>query len=179
MRNAYTPNAGEILVGNQLEKHGWNVYLPTRDLGIDLLAERGGRFMRVQVKESRTYDNVNNPEVDWTSWTRLTREQLVKAIELGVDRFVFVVHAPDSRGHRQRFDVFYVIIAPEELEQRLSAYQNGTDRTVYWYRDGERRLWELRGKTSKAAGADFKTPEREFTRYLDNWTDAAARRNPR
>jgi hypothetical protein len=63
MRHNYTPTVGEFLVGNQLEQHGWSVYLPTRDVGIDLLAERAGTFVRVQVKESRVYDNAANPEV--------------------------------------------------------------------------------------------------------------------
>jgi Holliday junction resolvase-like predicted endonuclease len=87
--NTYTPNAGEVLVGNHLEKHGWNVYLPTRDIGVDLLAERDDRLVRVQVKESRTYDNAANPEVAWTSWTQLTHAQLEKAITMRVDLFVF------------------------------------------------------------------------------------------
>jgi hypothetical protein len=169
MKNTYAPNPGEVLVGNQLEKHGWNVYLPAKDVGIDLLAERGGRLVRLQVKESRTYDNVNNPEVNWTSWTRLTQEQLSKAAGVGVSWFVFVVHAPGARGHRQSFDVLYVIIACGELERRLSAYQDGTERTVYWYADGDGKLWELRGMTSRKAGASFRTPERDFTMHLNNW----------
>jgi hypothetical protein len=168
MRNAYVPNAGELMVGNQLEEHGWAVYLPAKDVGIDLLAERAGRFVRVQVKESRTYDNAN-PEMHWHSWSQLRPDALRKAAGVGVDVFVFVVHAPDERGHRRRIVPFYVVIGPLELEARLAAYRRTPDRAVAWHRDGDGKLWEVRTMATRSAGARYKVPERDFTRYLDNW----------
>ncbi len=169
MKHTYSLNAGEVLVGNQLEKHGWSVYLPAKDVGIDLLAQKCERFVRLQVKESRTYDTVNNPEISWSSWTQLTKDQLRKAADIGVDWFVFVIHAPSERGHRQGFQVLYVVVGCDELERRLGAYHVGADRTVYWYADNDGDLWEVRGMTARKAAASFRIAKRNFTRNLDNW----------
>jgi hypothetical protein len=152
------------------------VYLPTRDVGIDLLAERERKLLRVQVKESRTYENLN-AEMGWHLWSQLEPDALTRADALGVDLFVFVVHAPDENGNRRRFLPFYVVIRPRELEARLAAYRHGPDRAVVWFRDAG-QLWEVRGKTAKKAGPSFRRRERNFTRYLDNWEIRRPRKRP-
>lgn len=168
MRHSYSPTPGEVLVGDKLEDRGWTVYLPAKDVGIDLLVERDGRFVRLQVKESRTYDN-QNASMGWHSWSQLKPDALRRASDLGVDAFVFVVHAPDERGHRRRFELFYMLINPRDLDNRLAAYRSTPDRAVAWYRDHGGHVWEVRGKTAGSAGASFRTPERDFTRHLNNW----------
>ncbi len=170
MRHLYAPTPGEFLVGEQLERQGWAVYLPTKDIGIDLLAERQGHIIRIQVKESRTYPK-QNQDIDWTSWCQLKEKDLSRAQGLGVDAFVFVVHAPDdSEGaHRLRFAPFYVVISPATLDAKLAKYRRTADRAVYWHRDHGGRLWEVRSLASAKAGAKFRDPRRDFTEHLNAW----------
>lgn len=92
-------NYEEFLVGEALEKRGWQVYVPTKDAGIDLLAERDRITIRVQVKGSRTYLTIND-NIPWNSWTQLRPDALRRATEIGVDLFVFVVYALDDNGPR-------------------------------------------------------------------------------
>jgi hypothetical protein len=172
MRHLYAPTPGEFLVGDKLEGYGYAVYLPARDIGIDFLAERNGVFVRLQVKESRTYPNRNQVS-QWHSWSQIKADTLLNANKLGVDRFVFVVHAPVS-GQRLQFAPFYILISPAELDARLSRYRAGGDRAVYWHLDESRRLWEMRGKTTSRAGQSFKVQERDFTDCLEAWESLSA-----
>jgi hypothetical protein len=162
LRNTYSLNPGEFQVGNELERHGYSVYLPARDVGIDLLAEKDGNFIRLQVKQSRTYAN---DQASPTSWTQLRQDALTRAVSLHVDFFIFVVYAPNDLGKRRTFQPYYVIIKPETLELRLSQYRGGTDRGVYWNRDGN-HLWETRGSGAKPA---VEGGPRDFTAYLNQW----------
>jgi hypothetical protein len=166
MRHGYEPTPGEFLTGVELDTRGYEVWLPAKDRGIDLLAEQEGRFLRLQVKESRTYPS-GNPVAGWSSWSQLTSDQLLRAVALNVDFFVFVVHAPDESGRRLKFAPFFVVVPPRILDARLGAYRPGVDRTVYWCRDEDMKLWDLRGKDQRTAGLSFKTPERDFTEYLN------------
>lgn len=162
MRNTYSLNPGEFQVGNELEQHGYRVYFPARDVGIDLLAEKDGEFIRLQVKESRTYGNDGASPV---SWTQLRRDALTRAVSLHVDFFVFVVYAPNDLGKRRLFQPYCVIIKPETLELRLRQYRDGSDRGVYWRRDGD-HLLETRGSGAKPA---VEGGPRDFTSYLNQW----------
>lgn len=168
MHHLYSPTPGEFLVGEELERREFQVYLPTKDSGIDLLVARRGCHLAVQVKESRTYPQPTRSAVDWSSWTQLAPRDLGRAQELGVDFFVFVVHVPDVSGARPRFRPLYIVIAPGELERRLAAYRPSADRAVYWYQSEDRQLWEVRGRKSEA-GPTFRVPERNFTSHLNAW----------
>ncbi len=163
-------NYEEFLVGEALEKRRWHVYVPTKDVGIDLLAERDNRIVRVQVKGSRTF-MIGGEYVRWSSWTQLGPDALGRATSIGVDFVVFVVHAPDESGHRARVVPFFVIISPADLEARLAAYRPGkTDRAVYWWRDDDGRLWEVRGVRERKVSSSYRQAARDFTRHLDNWS---------
>ncbi len=167
MRNLYAPTPGELLVGQELEKRGYQVYIPTKDKGIDLLATKGAAVLRSQVKESRVYLQPSGSPA-WTSWTQLRSSSLRDAAERGVDLFVFVIHALDETGGRVKFKPLYVVIPPMDLEERLRRYRPGKDRSVYWYVDGNRRLWELRGKRWVDTNYEG-VGERDFTDYLHAW----------
>jgi hypothetical protein len=152
VRNTYQPTPGEFLVGDKLERLGYDVYLPSKDRGVDLLAEKAGRFVRVQVKESRTYLENGEPTV---SWTQLRPDALTSS---KCDFFVFVVYSPTEEGHRLKFEPFYIVISPRVLERRLSEARPGkSDRAVYWQRRGK-ELYEARSK-----------PPLDFSEFLEGW----------
>jgi hypothetical protein len=160
----------EFLVGVALEKNGWHVYVPTKDMGVDLLAERDGRSIRLQVKGSRSYPTPMSKHIPWASWTQLRPDALRNAVDIGVDLFVFVVYAPNDSGPRIRIEPFYVIIAPADLEARLASSRPGkAERAVAWYRDGK-ELREVRGLVSRKAGDRFKENAHNFSFHLNNWS---------
>jgi hypothetical protein len=164
MQNAYTLTPGEFFVGEKLESNGFAVYLPTKDVGVDLLAERKGRYIKIQVKESRVY--AFHPVVPWNSWSQLAPDYLTRAIKQRVDFFIFVIHAPDETGNRLRFKLHFVIISPRELETRLAAYHSRSDRAVGWYVDDRKKLWEIRGAGKRDP---YDASVRDFTPYLNAW----------
>jgi hypothetical protein len=168
MRNLYALTPGELLVGQELEKRGCQVYIPTKDKGIDLLATKGAAVFRLQVKESRVYLQTSGGPA-WTSWTQLPSSSLRDAAERGVDLFVFVIHALDETGRRVKFKPLYVVIPPMDLDERLRRYRrDSADRSVYWFVDGNERLWELRGK--RWVGTNYEEAgERDFTDCLHAW----------
>ena len=59
MKTLFTVHAGEFLVGSEIEKRitGANVWVPSKDKGIDLLISdsQNGRLVTVQVKFSRDF----------------------------------------------------------------------------------------------------------------------------
>jgi hypothetical protein len=166
MRHLYSPTPGEFLVGAELEQRHFDVYLPTRDTGIDLLAARDGLHVGIQVKESRTYWEGDRAE-RWNSWTQLRAEQLRGS---SAELWVFVVHAPDLGKTRLRFCRLFVVIGPRELDRRLAAYRPTDDRSVYWHLGEDGRLWEVRGvRRTRPAWEGFRVPERDFTDHLDAW----------
>lgn len=165
MRNLYALTPGELLVGQQLEARGYQVYIPTKDKGIDLLATKAADVLRFQVKESRVYLQPPGGPT-WTSWTQLRSSSLRDAADRGVDLFVFVMHALVETASRAKFKPLYVVIPPTDLEERLRGYRRDSeDRAVYWYVDQNQRLWEVRGRKR---GYE-RMRERDFTGYLGAW----------
>ncbi len=175
MRNLYALTPGELLVGQELEKRGYEVYIPTKDKGIDLLATKVADVLTFQVKESRVY--LQSPGIRsrggpaWTSWTQLTSSELKNAADRNVDLFVFVIHALAEDGNKLKFEPSYVVIPPLDLEERLRRYRPGKDRSVYWYVDSNGKLWETRGSKLGYQGAR----DRDFTEYLEAWPQVSSR----
>ena len=167
MKAHYAITVGEFLVGEELQKRKFEVWIPAKDTGVDLLATMGSKILRLQVKESRVWIDRNRSHTRWTSWTMLKSADLGRAADKGVDFFVFVIHALDESGLRPKFtDPRYVLIPPLELDERVATYRPGTDdRSVYWTVDDHDRLWEARGEMRNYA----QSAEREFTEFLENW----------
>lgn len=57
IRNMWSLEPGECLTAEKLAKIG-EVFFPLRDVGVDLLVVKGGKHVRLQVKESRYYRSI-------------------------------------------------------------------------------------------------------------------------
>ena len=55
MEMAKRGKAGELQVAGELLRCGYDVFVPFVDAGIDLVAKVDGRFVSIQVKESKFY----------------------------------------------------------------------------------------------------------------------------
>lgn len=121
MRSIFTVHAGEFIVGEHLERtyNGLNVWVPAKDIGIDLLVtnannSKGASF---QVKFSRDFlTTAMGPEFQTPmrvcGWFTLSPTKLQNSPA----RFwVFVLIGSKARSRD------YVIIEPTELFNRLKA----------------------------------------------------------
>ncbi len=65
MKPIFTIHAGEYLVGEYIERNfpEWNVWLPSRDTGVDLLVtnKRNQKVLPLQVKFSKDYSFNGSP----------------------------------------------------------------------------------------------------------------------
>ncbi len=180
---ATVPNLWEQYVIDALVKRRYEVYLPFKDKGIDLLAIRNwesGCPVRVQVKGSRTW------QTSWPShtegcWHRLNREKVIKG-RGALDLFIFVwAHF----GRRGLPEMQYLMVPTDELIDRLSRYQKGRWDIYIWtgQRGSKRHAADLRPspgeRRTDLVQGDGATvdPQRDYTKYLNNWAiiDALAR----
>jgi hypothetical protein len=128
MKTLFTIHAGEFLVGSEIEKRikGTNVWVPSKDKGIDLLISdsENVRLVTIQVKFSRDFLVTHMEEIfqkgllacGW--WTHNRK----KIQESKADFWVFVLQAFDPKRTQ------YIIISPQELGQRLSAIHGSIEK---------------------------------------------------
>lgn len=175
MKPLFTVHAGEYLVGGTIERKfpDWNVWLPSKDTGTDLLVtnQSNTKAVSIQVKFSKDY----NPD----HGTPLIRENLrargwwthdLRKIEhSSADFWVFVIQSFFEK------QMAYIIIRPEELLRRLVAIHGRNRTRTQSYLDITKndRCWETRGISKKhlelVAESKFDDARRDFTPFLDNW----------
>src|SRR5882724_1912999 len=147
MKPLFTVHAGEYLVGSHIEEkcRKWNVWVPSKDTGIDLLVTDASnrKAVSLQVKFSKDFNPTHRPaflqnklkSAGW--WTH--QEKKIK--ESRADFWVFVL--PSFTEHETSF----IIIPPVELMRRLHAIHGRIGNRIHSYlwvtKTG--RCWESRG----------------------------------
>ncbi len=173
MRPIFTIHAGEFIVGEHLERKGLNVWVPTKDTGVDLLVTNSTNTTGVsfQVKFSRDYltthmDAELQDPMRAYGWFVLN----VNKIEQSSAHF-WVLVLIGSKTHKPD----YVIIRPAELLKRLKRihpkdYKIGKFH-VYILITKEERCWEIRDlekpKKLQIAKRTFADSKRDFSPYLN------------
>jgi len=176
MRPMFTVHAGEFLVGQYIEGHFKNksVWIPTKDLGIDLLVANSAhnRSIALQVKFSRDFlptmkllDAAALRQFRSCTWFTLDRDKLIKS---KADFWVFVLLGFHGRTHD------YLLIRPAHLAKRLKAL-HGMPRVyqTYIWVTGQDHAWLARGLTradqQRVADGTFRNTNRDLTRHLNDW----------
>jgi len=170
MKPIFTIHEGEFLAGDYINRklgHKYNVWVPTKDSGVDLLVtckQHEGKSVGLQVKFSRSFDIREElaRHLVATSWFRLEPAKVRKS---RADLWVFVIL---TLKHEQ----YFVIIPKQELRRRIPrnsgkrwdlylwVYDNGS---CYQVRDlnTEERLETIhRGVRDR---------RRDFSEWLENW----------
>ncbi len=175
MRPMFTVHAGEYLVGEHIErKHPrWNVWVPSRDTGVDLLVSdaENRRTVSLQVKFSKDY----TPGLDWPLfqdrilavgwWTH----DPTKTRKSRADFWVFVL--PSFVEKRTSF----IILPPAVLLRRLRAIHGRGGKRINSYLEVTKsgRCWETRGLVTAddelVALDRYSDADRDFTVFLDAW----------
>jgi hypothetical protein len=170
----FTVHAGEFLVGQYIEEHfkDKSVWVPTKDLGIDLLVANKARkkSIALQVKFSRDFLPTMKLDPAWQlkscTWFTLDRDKLIQS---RADLWVFVLLG----FHGRTCD--YLIIKPADLAKRLKVL-HGMPRIyqTYLWVTAQGRAWLTRGLTrvdhQRIADGTFGNAGRDMTRYLNDWS---------
>ena len=157
IRNIWSLRPGEVLVAEEIMKRipDVAVYFPVRDVGIDLLAEKGGRYITIQVKESRYY--VWGEGYYENAWHQVSEKRVDTA-----DLFVFLTHVLKSEGReRPRLEPLYLIVPKETLRRRVDAKKLSGGRYHFQFSFGTSEVLDVRG--------DCQGDLTEYQEFLGNW----------
>lgn len=180
MRPLFTIHAGEYLVGSYIEQHyrKWNVWVPAKDSGIDLLITNSTRRQSVslQVKFSKDYPPTRSPllqaKLKATGWWTF-QERKIKASQADL----WVLTLPSLTDNQTSF----IIIPPAELLRRLHAIHGQTNKRIQSYvcvtRTG--RCWETRdlpvADQELLAFDRLTNKDRDFSSFLNAWGEVEHR----
>ena len=170
MKPIFTIHEGEFLVGDYINRqlgHKYDVWVPTKDSGVDLLVTRKrgkGRAVKLQVKFSRGFDVPDEltRHILATSWFTLDPKKIRRS---EADLWVFVIMT-------LRHERYCVLIPAKELRKRIPKDCKSkwnlylwpcADRTCYQVRD-----LNFEGKLD-AVRRGVKDQARDFTQWFENW----------
>ncbi len=180
MRQLFTVHAGEYLVGTEVQccLRGAHVWLPAKDIGIDMLVTnpKTTRVVSLQVKYSRDYSPFHPRFLACGWWTFDWAKLRASPANLWV-----LVLLPFRPGEAvDRAAIQYVIIPPKKLADRLGRFHDRTKPVQsYLWVTQQKRCWDTRRVRSKAkeemADNRYVDRRREFTRYLNAWELLARR----
>ncbi len=174
MKPIFTVHAGEYLVGSYIEQKfkGCNVWVPSKDTGIDLLVtdKTNKKTVSLQVKFSKDFLVSHMAETFQAGllacgWWTLNSTKLKDST---ADLWIFVLHAFDKKNLQ------FIVVPPNELLKRLkSLHGNLKVFQSYLWVTKKNKCWEARGLKKKdqvlVANNLFSSPKRDFTKYLNNW----------
>ncbi len=179
MKTLFTIHAGEFLVGEYIEKNirKVNVWIPSRDTGIDLLVTDSHNHKSVspQVKFSRDFLPTDMKEMYQEplracGWWKLKRKQIA---ESRADYWIFVLIDFALRS------TDFVVIKPSELLAKLDNIHEGAETFQrYLWVTKKQRCWETRNlkesERREIAEGQYSHDARDFTQYLSHWDDIKA-----
>ena len=178
MRPIFTVHAGEYLVGSYIEAKfkDLNVWIPTKDTGIDLLVTdaKNRKAVSLQVKFSKDFNATNDSnvkELKFRGWWTLKRSKIQSST---ADFWVFVLY-----GFEQKKPAF-IVIKPRELLTRLRRIHGSKSLYhVYFAITKRNKCWETRGMKKRdlllVAQSEFSDSKRDFTLNLNDWKVIRAR----
>ena len=176
MRPIFTVHAGEYLAACHIEAKFKNlrVWIPSKDDGIDLLItnKKRSKSLALQVKFSKDFLATNaSPMLQSClkafGWWTLDAKKIESS---AADYWVFVL--PSFKKNENS----YVIIPPSELLRKYRKI-HGQDRRIqsYLWITPQNKCWETRGLAAadktKAAEGTFLDPDRDFSAYLNDWSE--------
>lgn len=174
MQPMFTIHAGEYLVGSHIEKNhkGVNVWLPSKDTGIDLLLSNSNnsKTVSIQVKFSKDFlathmDDIFQKGLKSCGWWTLNHSKIKDS---KADFWIFVQHSFNDKN------IQYTIIKPDDLLNRLVAIHGKQVKyQMYLWVTNKSKCWEARGLKKKdqilTANDSYKDDIRDFSKNLNNW----------
>lgn len=171
MKPLFTVHEGEFLVGDYINRnHGkkYEVWVPTKDEGVDLLVTRRKgkqRPVRVQVKFSRSFETKLVPAEKFLArgWFTLKPDKLRKS---KADLWVFAILT-------LRHQAYYVLVPTRELVKRIPK-KPGKMWNLYLTVFRPKQCYDLRGVKKDEAHIVVLGGKRnkrlDYTEFLENWS---------
>lgn len=170
MKPIFTIHEGEFLVGDYINrKFGgkFDVWVPTKDSGIDLLVTRKGqkgKAVALQVKFSRSFEVSLEltRHVVATSWYKLDPEGIRRS---EAELWVFVILTLRHEPH-------FVLIPTSELRKRIPRGSGKTWHLYLWIYANESCFQARDLKNEERLNAVYRgvrDPHRDFSPWLENW----------
>ena len=170
MKPLFTIHEGEFLVGDYINRKlgpKFDVWVPTKDSGVDLLItrkRREGKPVRLQVKFSRSFDIPEElaRHVVATSWFRLEPSKIRKSL---ADLWVFAILTLKHEEH-------FVVIPKRQLQQRIPRNPGKRWDLYLWvYNNGS--CYQVRDLNSEdkfeTIHRGVRDMRRDFSEWLENW----------
>ena len=170
MKPIFTIHEGEFLVGDHLNRrfgHRFEVWVPTKDSGVDLLVtrkRRAGAPVRIQVKFSRGFSIREEMarHLIATSWYTLEPKKIK---ESKADLWVFVILTLRHEEH-------FVVVPTRELRKRIPRGSGKMWNLYLWVFD-DRSCYQVRGLAKEELldvhHRGVHDRHRDFSRWLENW----------
>ena len=181
MRPLFTIHAGEYLVGEHIERTfpDWNVWLPSKDTGIDLLVtdSRNRKAVSIQVKFSKDFNpGSRSPLLQARLLAAGWWSHDVRKIQKSVaDFWIFVLPSFVER------ETSFIILPPSELLRRFKLIHGASKQRVdsYLRVTKTKRCWDARGLPNAdqelMALDRFTDENRDFTVFLNAWKQIETR----
>jgi hypothetical protein len=179
MKPLFTVHVGEYLVGAYIERTfpRWNVWLPSKDTGVDLLVTdtRNRKAVSLQVKFSKDYPThasllVQSRLLAAGWWSHDAR----KIQKSNADFWLFVLPSFVEK------ETSFIILPPVELLRRFKVIHGGAKNRIdsYLRVTKTKRCWEARGLPNAdqelIALDRFTDENRDFTVFLNDWKQIEA-----
>jgi hypothetical protein len=180
MKPLFTVHAGEYLVGEYIERNfpDWNVWLPSKDTGVDLLVTntRNRKAVSLQVKFSKDYSFNRSPLLQSRmiagGWWSLDVRKIQKS---NADFWIFVLPSFVEN------EISFIVVPPDELLRRYKAIPATAKQRIdsYLRVTKTKQCWEARGLPDAdmelIALDRFTDANRDFTVFLNAWKQIYAR----
>jgi hypothetical protein len=171
MKQLFTIHEGEYIVGSFLENRKLNVWVPSKDIGVDFLVsdKQNRKTVSLQVKYSKDWLITSLGEfqdgLTACGWWTLNKKKIQQS---KADFWVFVLYS-FKKKHAQ-----YLVINPKVLLRRFKRLKKtGNTLQVYFWFTEKGRAWETRGlkkaDQKRIAVALYENSARDFSEYLENW----------
>jgi hypothetical protein len=170
MKPLFTVHEGEFLVGDHINRtlwHKYDVWVPTKDSGIDLLVTRKGRrrtAVSLQVKFSRCFRIQEElaRHLIATSWFTLQPKKIRTS---QADLWVFVTMTVSHHPH-------FVIIPKRELLKRIPRNTSKKWHLYLWVYDNQ-TCYQVRDLNSEqkldTMHRGVRKRQHEYSEWLENW----------
>lgn len=170
MKPLFTIHEGEFLAGDHINRqlgHKFDVWVPTKDSGVDLLVtrkRRQGKAVGLQVKFSRGFGIREElaRHVIATSWFTLDPKKIRQS---QADLWVFVILTLKHEEH-------YVVMPTRELRKRIPRGSRKMWNLYLWvYEDGS--CYQVRDLGNEdrldTVHRGVRDRRRDFSRWLGHW----------
>lgn len=170
MKPLFTIHEGEFLVGDHINRrlgHKFDVWVPTKDSGVDLLVtrkRRRGPPVGLQVKFSRGFSIAEDMarHLLATSWFTLDPKKIRSS---RAELWVFVILTLKHQEH-------FVVMPTRELRKRIPRGSGKMWNLYLWVFDNE-VCCQVRGLATEekheVVRRGVRQPHRDFSKWLENW----------